>query len=250
MSKIVEIMDVSLGYGHKTVLSDVNLAVHSGKRLGIIGPNGSGKTTLLRGLLGLIKPQKGTIRWREAPIPLRPGYVHQRQLMDELFPLTALEVVLMGRYKQIGLIKRPKQRDREAALEALEVAGLPDAAGALYRNLSGGQKQRVLIARALAGEPEFLVLDEPTADMDIAGEKAVMDLIENLHNQRGLPMVIVSHILNVVINHVDTVAIVRQGKVKVFDVEQLLDNRVLSNLYGIHLNVREVEGKRIVMPGD
>ncbi len=248
MTALIEFKNVSLGYGRLRVLQGVDLTVRSDERLGIVGPNGSGKTTLLRAMLGSLKPRAGEILRPGAGRGFHIGYVPQRQGMDELFPLTVHEIVLMGRYRQIGLLRRPRPEDRDAVLEALETVGIPELAGELYRNLSGGQKQRCLIARAIVGDPGLLILDEPTADMDVAGEKIIMDLIGSLHVEHRLPIVMVSHMLNVVLNHVDGIAVVREGGLSMFTTQELLSDGVLAKVYGVDLIVCEVDGKRIVMP--
>src|SRR5262249_7740495 len=138
--------------------------------IAIVGPNGAGKTTLLHAILGALPPQSGTITQHREPLIF--GYVPQAQTMDDQFPLTALDIVLMGRYRKIGLLKRPSKEDRERAHLALEQVGVPDLAPRLFREFSGGQKQRTLMARALVCDPDVLVLDEPTNDMDVAAEHA------------------------------------------------------------------------------
>ncbi|MDH7568996.1 MAG: ATP-binding cassette domain-containing protein, partial [Armatimonadota bacterium] len=165
--------DVVLGYGREPVLSDLSFAIRRGDYLGIVGPNGSGKTTLLKGVLGVLPPLSGRIvRGRDGGREVRFGYVPQINTVDELYPLGVLDVVLMGRYRRIGLVRRPGKEDRERAMAALEEVGIAHLAPRLYRDLSGGQRQRVLMARALAIEPDILVLDEPTNDMDIAAESS------------------------------------------------------------------------------
>jgi ABC-type Mn2+/Zn2+ transport system ATPase subunit len=248
VNDLIEFKNVSLGYGRHTVLEGVDLTVRSGERLGIVGPNGSGKTTLLRAMLGSLSPTAGKILRPGAGKRFQIGYVPQRQNMDEIFPLTVHEIVLMGRYRKIGLLRLPGGKDREAVHEALKTVGISKLSGELYRNLSGGQKQRCLIARAIVGDPALLVLDEPTADMDIAGEKMILDLIGKLHSERSLPVVMVSHVLNVILNHVDGIAVIREGRVRKFTVEELLSDKTLTEVYGIDLAVCEVDGKRIVMP--
>ena len=239
--------DVSLGYGHRIVLAGLNLRLDAGGYVGIVGPNGAGKTTLLRGILGTLKPLSGSVEYGKRPI--RFGYVPQAQTMDETFPLTALDIVLMGRYHHVGLLRRPSRVDREAALDALEQVGIPELAGRLFREFSGGQRQRTLMARALASEPDVLVLDEPTNDMDVAAEHATMELVDRLHAERGLLVLMVSHLLNVVVNHVHDLAIVGAGR-KDFEmgcVDDLVTPEHMEEIYGMRLAVGEVNGKRVVL---
>lgn len=237
--------DVSLGYGSRTILRNLNFTLDAGDYIGIVGPNGVGKTTLLQAILGALAPQEGTItRHREE---LTFGYVPQAQTMDDHFPLTALDIVLMGRYQKIGLFRRPSADDRERARLALEQVGVPDLATRLFREFSGGQKQRTLMARALVSDPDVLVLDEPTNDMDIAAEHATMELVDRLHEERGLLVLMVSHMLNVVANHVSQVAILGGSHFEMGPVESVVTPEMLMDLYHLPLDVIQVGGKRVVL---
>ncbi len=246
---LIAFQGVSLGYGRQSVLQGLDFSIERGDYLGIVGPNGAGKTTLLRALLGMLRPQAGSIT-RAAG--LVTGYVPQLQTVDELFPLTVEEIVVMGRTGQLGPLRRPGRQDRARAAAALAEVGIPDLAGRLYRELSGGQKQRTLMARALAADPELLVLDEPTNDMDAAGEHATMDLLDRLHDERGLTVVMVSHYLNVVVNHVRLLALLGNGDFRLLPTEQVLEAGHLQKLYGMPIEVAQVGGRRVVMaaPGN
>lgn len=243
-SPLLRFENVNLGYGKRHVLQNVEFDLHSGDYLAIVGANGAGKTTLLRGLLGLVRPQSGQI---ERDSTLRYGYVPQLQTVEELFPFTVLDVVLMGRYGQIGALKRPSSFDRDRAMESLEETGIAPHAEKLYRDLSGGQKQRALIARALACAPQVLVLDEHTNDLDIVAERAVMALIDELHARRGMAVVMVSHSLNTVANHAREIGIINNGAFTIAPVEDVLQAEFLEKLYGVPLRVAEVEGVKVVL---
>ena len=154
---LIAFKDISLGYGKKCILKNLNFDILSNDFLGIIGPNGSGKTTLLKGILSLLKPVSGTITSKASHTNF--GYVVQRQFVDEVFPLTAREIVSMGRYRKIKLGGRLSKMDWEYVQHAIEIAGVNSVAHQTYRSLSGGQKQRVLIARALASEANILLSD-------------------------------------------------------------------------------------------
>lgn len=193
---LIEFRDVSVGYRRgEPVLGGLSFAVRPGDFLALIGPNGAGKSTILKTLLGLLPPLAGKIERHEEG--LRYGYVQQRQYIDEIFPLSVREVVMMGRYGMIGPVHRPRKEDRAAVDEALATVGISGLAKIPYRDLSGGQKQRTLIARALASDPSLLVLDEPTNDLDARGERQVMELLREL-NGRGKTILVVSHLLHVV----------------------------------------------------
>lgn len=244
---LIKFSGVDLGYSGRPVLRSVGLTVAKGDFLGIVGPNGAGKTTLLRGILGTLRPLCGSVSFADGRGVLRFGYVPQRQSLDDAFPLSVLDVVLMGRNRLVGLCRRPRKADRESAVRALAQVGLSHLAGSLYRDLSGGQKQRVLIARALAGEPNVLVLDEPTTDLDLAGQRAVMDLLARLHEENGLTVVVVSHLLHHVINYATSIAFVVDDTVSVMPTETAVTEAHLGRLYGIGVHVGEVEGRRFVL---
>jgi len=178
---------------------------------------------------------------------LHYGYVPQLQTVDEIFPLTVLEVVLMGRYGRLGAWRRPGAADRERAMFALSEVGIEPHAQRLYREMSGGQKQRTLIARALASDPDLLVLDEHTNDLDITSEKSVMALIDRLHAERQLAVVMVTHSLNTVANHARRIGIINQGSCRFLPVETVLEPEFLSQLYGIPLQVLDVDGVKAVV---
>jgi len=236
---------VCLGYDRQPVLRDLCFELAAGDYVGIVGPNGAGKTTLLRALLGTLRPLSGQITLPRGR--LRFGYVPQLQTVDEVFPLTVLEVVLMGRRGQLGPLRRPGRRDREQAWRGLEEVGIADQAGRLYRELSGGQKQRTLMARALANEPHLLVLDEPTNDMDLAGEKATMALVDRLQAHRGMAVVMVSHYLNVMLNHAHRIGLLGNGKLTLTPVEELLAAGYLERLYGVPARIGNINGAWVVV---
>lgn len=238
--------DVGLGYGPTQVLDEVNWSIWPGDFVGLVGPNGAGKTTLLRCLLGTLKPQHGTIH-RAPPEPqagLVFAYVPQEKSIDPFFPLSALDVVLMGRYRKLGPGVRPRALDRQVARESLVQVGLATLARAPFQALSGGQKQRVLIAQALAAEPHILILDEPTSGMDVAAEKQLMDLIKGLYETRSLTIILATHNLNLVSQYARQLAIVVEGQLRVGDPETLLTAERLQQLYRTDIRVQEIDGRR------
>src|ERR1043166_2324297 len=199
MKKLIVFERADLGYGNRRILSGIDFDVVAGDFLGIVGPNGAGKTTLLKAILGLLKPMAGRVERPAGSVNI--GYVPQRESVDTLFPLTVLDIVLMGRYSRLGPFGRPTRDDKERAFKALDHVGIRDLANRSYQNLSGGQKQRALIARALVGEPTLLILDEPTNGMDLVSEKAIMELVRHLHDVDRITVLMVSHLLNTVVNY-------------------------------------------------
>ena len=208
---LLTLHDVSLGYDGRVVLERLSFAVECGECLALVGPNGAGKTTLLRGILGLIPVLAGRIEYGFDRSTDPPGYVPQRESLDPIFPLTVFEVVLMGTYARLALLRPVGRRQRQLAADCLEQVGLADLADRPFWALSGGQKQRVLIARALAVEPNILLLDEPTAGVDPGAATAIMDLIARLNHDQGLTVVLVSHHLRLVRSLVRSVLWVADG---------------------------------------
>jgi ABC-type Mn2+/Zn2+ transport system ATPase subunit len=178
---------------------------------------------------------------------LRFGYVPQRDQVDYDYPLTALDVVLMGRYDRIGLGRRPSADDRGHALRALQQVGIPDLADRHLRNLSGGQRQRTLMARALAGDPNILVLDEPTNGMDLVSTTQILGLVRDLHERSGITVLMVSHALNEVANYVERIALVMNEAFRIGTVAEIMNETVLSDMYGIPVEVSAFEGHRVVI---
>jgi len=189
-TNVIEVEHAVFRYSNYTVLDDVSLTIQAGDMVSIIGPNGGGKTTLLKLILGLLEPVSGKVKVYGGP-PRKNmgylGYVPQYSRFDEQFPITVYEVVLTGRLeKRAGFYSK---KDRQAAAEALETAGLSDISDRSFQALSGGQRQRVLIARALAGRPSILLLDEPTSNVDAAVGSMLHELLEELNKTHTILLV-------------------------------------------------------------
>ena len=246
---LIQFSDVALGYGRTTVVEKLSFSIERGEYLGIVGPNGSGKTTIVRALLGTLAPRSGKIT-HVAPggRPARIGYVPQRETIDSMMPYTVVDVVMMGRYREIGVFGRPRANDREAVRRSLAHAGAEAFAHDSFRELSGGQKQRALIARALAMEPDVLVLDEPTNGMDLPSRTAILELIKKLHRDNGLTIIMVSHLLSDVANYVERIAMVEKGFFQIGDVSEILTGENLSRLYGVEVIVSEALGQKLITP--
>lgn len=228
---ILTCQDMNFSYDRNPVLSSVNLRIPQGDFVCIVGPNGSGKTTLLKLALGLLKPTSGEIAiFGVSPnkASQQVGYVPQHPRLDHLFPVSALDVTLMGRLGACTSVGPWARRDKEMALDALAEVDMTDLAGRHFASLSGGQKQRVLIARALAGDPELLLLDEPTAGLDAHVEEGFYRLLEKL-NQR-LTIIMVSHDLGFVSGFVRSVVCV--GQDVVIHPTSEITGEVIANLYG------------------
>lgn len=238
-----------IGY-RAPLLPPLDLAVRAGATLGVLGPNGAGKTALLKSMLGLL-PLLGGRRVLPQGRPLRVGYVPQRDRLDASWPLSVLDVVLMGRTSLLGPLRWFGERDRRAARDALAEIGVGELADRPLYALSGGQHQRVLIARAIAAEPELLVLDEPTSAMDPAAERVLLELVQRLKAAHNLSVVLVTHQLTAVANFASEVALVDRER-RVFEVgpvRQMIDPARLAGLYGREVRVVEVAGQTAVVIG-
>jgi len=227
---LLRLRDVSLGYGHRPVLERVSLEIERGEFVALLGPNGSGKTTLLRGIVGLIPVTTGTLEFGfdRATSPL--GYVPQRESLDPTFPLTVFEVVLMGTYARLPPWRRVGRRERRRASEALALVGLDAIAEQRFAALSGGQTQRALIARALAAEPSFLLLDEPTAGVDAEATATIMAVLSRLNREEGLTVLLVTHQLRMLHGLASAVLWVQDGRVARRRVEDLMAGVVALGL--------------------
>jgi ABC-type Mn2+/Zn2+ transport system ATPase subunit len=238
--------ELTLGYGQQAIIQNFSFELHSGHIVGIVGPNGAGKTTLLRTMLGLLKPLGGTI---ERASGLAISYMQQRERIDTILPVTALEVVLMGRTSREPALRRIRTEDLDAARDALGLVGGESLSQHLYRNLSGGQQQRVLLARAISSHPDVLVLDEPTAGMDVASEAAVIEFLRRLNRDRKVTILIVTHVLPTVLNLADCILLMGAHGVLYGSLETVLQERSLSELYGVPVHLGAVAGQRTLVVG-
>ncbi|MEM1188361.1 MAG: metal ABC transporter ATP-binding protein [Pseudomonadota bacterium] len=260
---LIDLEGARLGYGEKTIVDDVDLQVYRGDFLAVVGPNGAGKTTLLRTILGILRPLEGRCERRA-----RLGYSPQRSVLDPVYPFTALEVVAMGLMGSSFAPPREPLRDIRRALddirgngaddgkerareeEALRACGMLEHRDRPFRDLSGGQKQRVLVARALVAEPDVLVLDEPTNDLDLRGEHEVMEVVRSLH-EAGRTVIMVSHMLHVVARYADRLAFVHRGRLEAGPARDMLTPERLAPLYdGMPVAVGVFDGHVGVAPAE
>jgi ABC-type cobalamin/Fe3+-siderophores transport system ATPase subunit len=218
------LQDVTVAYREGPALSGISLDIHEGEMLGISGPNGAGKTTLLRLLQGLIPPTSGRVTIlgdemnRRSARRLRQliACVPQVFEVDRRVPVTAADVVLMGRYGIVGLLKQPGAQDREIADAAIALVSGSRLASRPFGRLSGGERQRIMIARAIAQRPRILLLDEPTTYLDADSREQFLDLVRRVHAEERLTTVIVSHDSSMLAGLCDRVALMRDGKIAGF----------------------------------
>ncbi|QKF72929.1 metal ion ABC transporter, ATP-binding protein [Aliarcobacter faecis] len=206
---LIQIENLSHSYGNTKALENINLTIKDGDFLAIIGPNGGGKSTLLKLILELLPLQNGKLikNIKNSEV----GYVPQNTNLNIDFPITALEVVLMGHIKRKRKLLGYAKEDISCALNSLKQVGMEDFANKKIGTLSGGQRQRVFIARALCSSPKILMLDEPTASIDVQGQQDIYELLKNLN--KSISIVVVSHDLSILLNYAKDVAHVNRSLV-------------------------------------
>ncbi len=207
----LELDHVQAGYAGRIALEDATLAVKPGERVAVVGPNGAGKSTLFKVAAGLLSPFSGEVRVFGAP-PQRHAciaYVVQRTEVDWNFPATVADVVLMGRARHVGFLRRPTARDRERVRACLDRVGLSALADRRIGELSGGQQQRMFLARALAQEAALMVLDEPFTGLDPATQEGLLQLLDHL-NAGGVTLLVATHDLDLAANHFDKVLLLNR----------------------------------------
>jgi zinc transport system ATP-binding protein len=236
MSDVIELHDVSFSYGIVPVLQGIHLHVQAGEFLGIVGPNAGGKSTLLKLILGLISPQAGTIRiLGKKPSQQRKqiGYVPQYPGFTRDFPITVEQTVLLGRLGAGSLFGRYSRADYQAAQQALQEVEADDLAQRPISALSGGQLQRVLLARALVSDPQILILDEPTANIDMRLESDIFDRLRELNKR--MTILVVSHDVAFISDYVSRVACL--NRTLVCHHTDAIDGQVIQHLYGEHVRM-------------
>jgi zinc transport system ATP-binding protein len=228
---VIRVQDMTFSYDGTPVLENVNVAISRGDFAALVGPNGGGKTTLLKLVLGLLRPTTGAVEvFGERPerVRSRVGYVPQLFHFDLMFPIRVLDVVLMGGLHRGRWLGPYRRVEKEAALSALREVELVDLRSRAFSTLSGGQRQRVLVARALMADPELLLLDEPTASLDVRSEDEVYDLLCRLGER--MTIVLATHDLGVVHSYVKSVVCIKRT-VAVHPTSELT-GEMISELYG------------------
>jgi manganese/zinc/iron transport system ATP- binding protein len=238
----IVLRDVTAGYRGQAALEAVTLTVPTGTMMAIVGPNGGGKSTLLKLLLGLLEPWHGSVGvlgTSPAPARGRIGYVPQTGSGDWSFPATVGEVVMMGRYRRLGWLRRPGRRDWAAVEEALDRVGMADRRDRQVGELSGGQQQRVFFARALVQEPELLLLDEPLAGVDALTERDIYALLRHMAD-RGVTVLFTTHNLSTVAEQFDLVAFVNRRIVASGRPADVFSEQTLRATYGPRMALVQV----------
>lgn len=235
----LEVHDLTLAYQKKPVLWGIDLVVPPGKLVGIVGPNGAGKSTLIKAVMGLIPFSSGWVKVFGKPAKdnlRRVGYVPQRESVDWDFPVSVMDVVLMGRYGHLGWFKRPKSEDYDIARDCLDKVRMLPYANRQIANLSGGQQQRVFLARALAQRSDLYLMDEPFAGVDAATESAIIALLHELRSQ-GKTLLVVHHDLPTARNYFDMLILLNMRLVAFGPTEQVFSYELLQKTYGGRLTI-------------
>src|SRR5687767_7279272 len=235
----LEVHDLTVSYHRKPVLWNVDLAIPRGKLVGIIGPNGAGKSTLIKAIMGLLPLSSGWVQVFGQPVEQQRdkiGYVPQRESVDWTFPVTALDVVLMGRYGAIPWYRRIGRRDRQRARECLEKVGMIPYASRQISNLSGGQQQRVFLARALAQDSQIYLMDEPFSGVDAATESAIVKILQELR-EAGKTVLVVNHDLQTAREYFDMLILINMRLVAFGPTEEVYTTELLQKTYGGRLTI-------------
>lgn len=238
MANLIKLDNVSIGYEKDAFLDSISIEIRSDQFWGVLGPNGSGKTTLLKTILNIIPPLKGQVIVDKESVY---GYVPQNEKFDPIFPISVYELVSMGRYSRVRPGKRLTQADKEIVDRSMESAAIKHLRDRTFRSLSGGEKQRTLLARAIAGEPNLLILDEPTASVDIKGEAEIMELVKRIQAESGLAVIMVSHFIHTVAEFADHLILIDKDD-DIFhagEKSNVLEKESLGNLFGLNNSTRE-----------
>jgi manganese/zinc/iron transport system ATP- binding protein len=248
---IVEFHDVTVAYGRRPVLWNVDLAIREPCLFGVIGPNGAGKSTLLKAALGLVPVVGGYVRFFGAPLARvrgRVGYVPQRETVDWDFPVSVMDVVLMGTYGRLGWLRRPGRRDRDLARQCLDRVGLAELAERQIGRLSGGQQQRVFLARALAQQADVYLLDEPLAGVDVRSQEQIFRVLAEVRDE-GRLVVVVHHDLRTAAEWFDRVALIDMRLVAAGPTAEVLTPDNLRRTYAGRIELLEELGQAVAERG-
>lgn len=230
----LQVKQLSVAYEEKIVLENINLLVPPGMITGIIGPNGAGKSTLIKAILNQLPNKTGEVKILGKPLQpkdCKVGYVPQRNAVDWDFPTNAMDVVLMGRYGHVGLMRRPSARDKQIALDCLRSVGMEAYADRSIGQLSGGQQQRVFLARALAQEADVYFMDEPFVGVDAATERTIIQILKQLKEQ-GKSVFVVHHDLQTAAEYFDWMILLNKTLVAAGPTKQTFTKEKLQEAYG------------------
>lgn len=247
MTHFLELRGVTVFYGGRLALEEVSVAVERGAKVAVVGPNGAGKSTLFKALVGLLPVRSGEVLLDGKPAAARRrmiGYVPQREEVDWRFPVTVHDVVAMGRYGPGRWLRRLSHGDRKVIADCVERLGIGEITQRPIGELSGGQQQRVFLARALAQEPEVLVLDEPFTGVDVGTREAILDLLDDLH-ERGITLLTSTHDLDLAVGRFEQVILLNKRLISAGDPRSVFSEEHLLRAFGGQMVV--VDGRVIVV---
>ena len=237
----LEIENASIGYGEKIVIHDLSFQVPHGARVAVVGPNGAGKSTLFKALVGILPVHSGQILIHGQSLGTHKdcvAYVPQREDVDWRFPVTVRDVVMMGRYGQIGWWSRPSKTDKQIVHKSIDQMGIADLADLSIGQLSGGQQQRAFLARALAQEPHILLMDEPFTGVDATTQEVTFGLLDHLQNQQ-VTTIISTHDLNLAATRFDHILLINHRLIAYGSPQQVFTKENLAAAFGNSLLVME-----------
>jgi ABC-type Mn2+/Zn2+ transport system ATPase subunit len=250
VEKAIQVRNLDVAYDRRLVVEDVTFSVPGGAMVGIIGPNGGGKSTLLKAVLGLVPQARGTVEVLERPVNrgVRQlvGYVPQREDVDWNFPVSAFDVVMMGRVPSMKLLRRPTAHDKELAWEALSTVGMEKYADTRIGEFSGGQQQRIFLARALAQEAEVLLLDEPVSGVDAPSQHEIFDLLRSL-KEAGKTVIVATHDLSCVAERFDLALLLNKRVVAFGRPEEVFTSELLNETYQSHLMILKLGDRTVAV---
>jgi zinc/manganese transport system ATP-binding protein len=241
---VLEVRQLHLSFGDRLVLDDVGFSLGAGELVGLIGSNGAGKTTLFRVILGLLRPDRGSVQR-----PPHIGYVPQRIGVDRDAPLRAVDLVALGLDGERYGPRLPNAARRARVAEMIEAVGASSFAEARVGTLSGGELQRVLVAHALVGRPPLLLMDEPLANLDIKSAHEIVELVAGLAAEQQVTVLLSAHDMNALLAHMDRVVYLAEGRAASGTTAEVVTTEVLSRLYRYPVRVLEVDGSLVVLAG-
>ncbi len=245
---ILEVTDLTVAYNGTRALDDVSFRLEAGERVAVVGPNGAGKSTLFKVIAGVLEPTEGEVRVAGCSPRghICIAYVPQRTDVDWAFPVTVEDVVMMGRFAKLGLLRRPGREDRDLVRRCLETVDLTAFARRQISELSGGQQQRMFIARALAQEAQLMLMDEPLSGLDIPAQDRILEILDELRGS-GVTVVVATHDLNQAADFFDRVLLLNHTLLGIGRPAEVFTAANLQHAYGGHLRlIKTPEGLMMV----
>ncbi|HSE83850.1 MAG TPA: ABC transporter ATP-binding protein [Thermodesulfobacteriota bacterium] len=255
MRQIIEGEDINFSYDGTEVLKGISITISKGKWVGLLGANGAGKSTLLKIISGILSPKSGKLLYKteeirrldKREVAKKIAYVPQSSSFS--FPFTVAEIVLMGRAPYFGKFEFEREKDWEIARQAMETVGIGHLQNRLVTEISGGEKQLTSLARALAQEPEVMVLDEPTTSLDLKHRTEIMKLLAKLKYEQSVSIIWATHDIFTALFYFDEIIMLKDGKVfAAGNTEEVLTEEILATVYGIDVTVRKENGRIFVLP--